>query len=43
MKIAIVERKNGKIRIEMSDEDDVQEVLKEHGIKTYISIKIEIH
>lgn len=40
MKIAIVERKNGKVRIEMNDDDDVEEVLKEHEIKSYLKLTI---
>ena len=42
MKILTIIRKNGKTTIEMPDDADVLEVLKENEIKHYISMSEEI-
>lgn len=41
MKLIILIRKNGKIKIEVPDDANIEEVLIEHEIKSYQSLTVE--
>ena len=41
MKILIVHRKNGKVKIEIPDDANIKEVLEENEIKTYLKYEIK--